>query len=189
MSDDLSGKRVAFLATDGVEQVVLVDPWNAVSGAGAAAELVSIHDGEIQGVHGMDRADTFRVSRTVEDVDEQEFDALVLPGGVANPDKLRMDEVAVAFVRSFVAAGKPVAAICHGPWTLVEADVVRGRTLTSYPSLRTDITNAGGTWIDREVHVEDGLVTSRRPGDLPAFCLKLLEEIREGIHVRQRAAG
>lgn len=189
MSDQLSGKRVAFLATDGVEQVELVEPWSAVGQAGATAELVSIHDGEIQGVHGMDRADRFRVSRTVEEVDESEFDALVLPGGVANPDKLRMNEVAVAFVQSFFRAGKPVAAICHGPWMLVEADVVRGRTLTSYPSLRTDVGNAGGTWVDREVHVEDGLVTSRNPRDLPAFCSKLLEEFHEGVHPGHRAAG
>jgi deglycase len=189
MSDHLSGKRVAFLATDGVELVELVEPWSAVDQAGATAELISIHDGEIQGVRGMDKADTFQVSRTVERADEQEFDALVLPGGVANPDKLRMNEVAVAFVRSFFRAGKPVAAICHAPWTLVEADVVRGRTLTSYPSLSTDIRNAGGTWIDREVHVEDGLVTSRNPRDLPAFCSKLLEEFHEGIHPGQRAAG
>jgi protease I len=189
MSDHLSGKRVAFLATDGVEQVELVEPWSAVDQAGATAELISIHEGEIQGVHGMDKADAFRVSRTVERADEQEFDALVLPGGVANPDKLRMNEAAVAFVRSFVRAGKPVAAICHAPWTLVEADVVRGRTLTSYPSLRTDIRNAGGTWVDEEVHVENGLVTSRNPRDLPAFCSKLLEELREGVHSGQRAAG
>lgn len=188
MSDHLSGKRVAFIATDGVEQVELVEPWSAVDEAGATAELISIHDGEIQGVNGMDKADTFRVSRTVEQADEQEFDALVIPGGVANPDKLRMNEVAVAFVRSFVQAGKPVAAICHGPWMLVEADVVRGRTLTSYPSVRTDIKNAGGAWVDEEVHVEEGLVTSRNPRDLPAFCSKLLEELHEGIHPGRRAS-
>jgi protease I len=189
MSDHLSGKRVAFLATDGVEQVELVEPWSAVDQAGATAELISIHDGEIQGVHGMDKADAFRVARTAERADEQEFDALVLPGGVANPDKLRMNEAAVAFVRSFLQAGKPVAAICHAPWMLVEADVVRGRTLTSYPSLRTDIENAGGTWVDEEVHVEGGLVTSRSPRDLPAFCSNLLEELHRGVHPDQRAAS
>jgi protease I len=188
MSDHLSGKRVAFLATDGVEQVELVEPWSAVDAAGGSPELISIHGGEIQGVNGMDKAETFRVSRTVERADEQEFDALVLPGGVGNPDKLRMNEIAVAFVRSFVQAGKPIAAICHAPWMLVEADIVRGRTLTSYPSLRTDIGNAGGTWVDEEVHVEEKVVTSRRPRDLPAFCAKLLEQFHEGVAPGQRAA-
>jgi protease I len=159
-----------------------------VDEAGATAELISIHDGEIQGVNGMDKADTFRVSRTVERSDEQEFDALVLAGGVANPDKLRMNEIAVAFVRSFFHAGKPVAAICHAPWMLVEADIVRGRTLTSYPSLRTDIRNAGGTWVDEEVHVEERVITSRSPRDLPAFCAKLLEEFQEGVAPGERAA-
>ncbi len=188
MSDHLSGKRVAFLATDGVEQVELVEPWSAVDEAGATAELISIHGGEIQGVDGMDKADTFRVARTVERADEREFDALVIPGGVANPDKLRMNEVAVAFVRSFFQAGKPIAAICHAPWMLVEADIARGRTLTSYPSLRTDIRNAGGTWVDEEVHVEERIVTSRRPRDLPVFCAKLLEELHRGVAPGQRAA-
>jgi protease I len=188
MSDHLSGKRVAFLATDGVERVELVEPWSAVDEAGGTAELISIHGGEIQGVDGMDKADTFRVSRTVERADEQEFDALVLPGGVANPDKLRRNEIAVAFVRSFFQAGKPIAAICHAPWMLVEADIVRGRTLTSYPSLRTDIRNAGGTWVDEEVHLEERVVTSRSPRDLPAFCAKLLEQFHEGVVPGQRAA-
>jgi protease I len=178
----LTGKRVAFLATDGVEQVELVEPWAAVRDAGGEPELVSVHDGEIQGVNGMDVADTFSVSRRAEDVDVDEFDGLVVPGGVRNPDKLRMNEAAVALARAFVDAGKPVAAICHGPWVLVEADAVRGRTVTSYPSLRTDIRNAGGTWVDAEVQVDRGIVTSRNPDDLPAFCAKLVEEMAEAVH-------
>jgi protease I len=177
MAHDLSGKKVAFLATDMVEQVELTEPWKAVEEAGAQPELVSLEHGEIQGFEHYDKADTFTVDRSVDEVDADRYDALVLPGGVGNPDQLRMNEAAVLLVRSFVRAGKPVAAICHGPWTLVEADCVRGRTLTSYPSLRTDIRNAGGTWIDAEVHVDEGLVTSRKPDDLPAFCGKLVDEI------------
>jgi protease I len=183
----LAGKRVAFLATDGVEQVELTEPWSAVRDAGGEPELVSIHGGEIQGVRGMDKADTFPVSRTVEAADADEFDGLVIPGGVANPDKVRMSKPAVAFAREFVDAGKPVAAICHGPWVLVEAGLVRGRTLTSYPSLRTDVRNAGGTWVNEEVHVDRGLVTSRTPDDLPAFCAKVVEEIAEGLHTAEPA--
>jgi protease I len=182
MSESIRGKHVAFLATDGVEQVELVAPWAAVEDAGGVPELISIHPGEIQGVNGMDKGETFQVSRTVEEAAAVAYDGLVLPGGVANPDKLRMDPSAVAFVRAFMDAGKPVAAICHGPWLLVEAGVLRDRVVTSYPSLRTDIRNAGGAWVDREVHVDHGLVTSRNPGDLPAFCSKLLEEIGEGSH-------
>jgi deglycase len=185
MSERLKGRRVAFLATDGVEQAELTEPLLAVEGAGATSELVSIHGGEIQGVNHGEPGDTFEVDRGVVDVDEAEFDALVLPGGVANPDKLRMDERAVSFVRAFFEAGKPVASICHGAWMLVEAGVVAGRTLTSYPSLRTDIQNAGGTWVDERVKVDHGLVTSRNPDDLPAFCEKLVEEFARGPSAEQ----
>jgi protease I len=182
MANELQGRKIAFLATDGVEQVELTQPWDAVKKAGATPELISIKSGRIQGVNGMDKADTFPVDRTVDQVRAADYDALVLPGGVANPDKLRMNDRAVGFARDFVEAGKPVGAICHGPWTLVEANVVRGRTLTSYPSLQTDIRNAGGSWVDEEVHNDRGLVTSRKPADLPAFCRKIVEEFREGRH-------
>ena len=185
---DLNGKRIAFLVTDGFEQVELAEPWQAAESAGADVELVSIAGGEVQGMNHADMGDTFAVDRLVGEADASEYDALVLPGGVHNPDKLRMDEGAVGFVRSFFEQGKPVAAICHGPWTLVEADVVRGRTLTSYPSLKTDIRNAGGNWVDDEVVADRGLVTSRNPDDLPAFCSKLVEEAAEGVHDEQREA-
>ena len=187
MATELSGKRIAFLATDGVEQVELTEPWRAVEEAGGQPELVSLETGEIQGFEHLDKGRKFRVDRAVSDADAGDYDALVLPGGVANPDRLRMDEDAVDFVRSFVDSGKPVGVICHGPWTLVEADVVRGRTLTSFPSLRTDILNAGGEWVDEEVHVDDGIVSSRNPHDLPAFCAKVVEEIAEGVHTRAGA--
>jgi len=185
MSGKLEGKRVAFLATDGVEQVELTEPWKAVEQEGGRPELISLEQGEIQGVNHMDKGDTFPVDAIVAHADASGYDALVLPGGVANPDFLRADEDAVRFVRSFFEAGKPVGAICHGPWTLVEADVVRGRTLTSWPSLKTDIRNAGGEWVDEEVHTDSGLVTSRKPDDLPAFSAKLVEEICEGRHDQQ----
>jgi protease I len=175
MSAQLQGKRVAFLATDGVEEVEYTEPRKAVEAAGGTAELVSIKDGEIQAVNHMDKAGTYRVDRTVREASAGDYDALVLPGGVANPDFLRADADAVRFVRDFVTADKPVAAICHGPWTLVEAGVVSGRTLTSWPSLRTDLTNAGATWVDEQVFVDDRLVTSRKPDDLPAFCEALVE--------------
>jgi protease I len=174
---DLNGKRIAFLATDMVEQVELTEPWKAVEEGGATAELVSLDDGEIQGFNHYDKADRFPVDRTVDEATPDDYDALVLPGGVGNPDTLRMDENAVGFVRGFVESGKPVAVICHGPWTLVEADVVRGRTLTSFPSVKTDIQNAGGNWVDEEVVVDNGLISSRKPDDLPAFCTKLVEEV------------
>jgi protease I len=185
MASRLKDKRVAFLATDGVEQVELTEPWKAVESEGGQPELVSLESGQIQGFNHRDKADTFAVDRTVADATHEDYDGLVLPGGVVNPDALRLDEEAVAFTRSFFEAGKPVAVICHGPWTLVEADVVRGRTLTSWPSLKTDIRNAGGEWVDEEVHVDAGLVSSRRPDDLPAFCAKLVEEICEGRHDEQ----
>jgi protease I len=174
---DLKGTRIAFLATDMVEQVELTEPWKAVEEAGAIPELVSLDEGEIQGFNHYDKADTFSVDRTVDEATPEDYDGLVLPGGVGNPDTLRMDDDAVGFVRGFVEAGKPVAVICHGPWTLVEADVVRGRTLTSFPSVKTDIRNAGGNWVDEEVAVDNGLISSRKPDDLPAFCARLVEEL------------
>jgi protease I len=185
----LDGKKVAFLvANEGVEQIELERPWEAVREAGAETELIAPEAGEVQAFEHLEVADTFPVDRTVADADPDDYDALVLPGGVANPDILRTDGAAVAFTRSFFEAGKPVAAICHGPWTLVEAGVVEGRTLTSWPSLETDIRNAGGNWVDEEVHVDSGLVTSRKPDDLDAFCSKVVEEIGEGVHERQREA-
>jgi protease I len=185
MAKRLEGKRVAFLLTDGVEQIEFTEPWKKVEDEGGKPELISLETGEIQGFNHLDKGDTFPVDKAVADADPGDYDGLVLPGGVANPDFLRIDDDAVGFVRSFFEAGKPVAAICHGPWTLVEADVVRGRTLTSWPSLQTDIRNAGGTWVDEEVHVDSGLVTSRKPDDLPAFSDKLIEEICEGRHEEQ----
>ncbi len=189
MSNDLRGKRIAIVATDYFEQVELTEPMKAVREAGAEVDLISTKKGSIQGVHGVEKADAFDVDRSFDEVSADQYDGLILPGGVKNPDKLRMDRQAVQFVREFFDQGKPVAAICHGPWLLVEADVVRGRTLTSYPSLRTDIVNAGGHWVDEEVHVDRGLVTSRTPQDLPAFNAKLIEELAEGVHARQRDAA
>ena len=189
MADALNGKRVAFLAaSEGTEQVELVDPWKAVEEAGGKPELISLESGEIQAFNHLDRADTFTVDKTVAEADAGDYDGLVLPGGVANPDFLRADEDAVRFVRGFFEQAKPVAAICHGPWTLIEADVVRGRTLTSWPSLKTDLRNAGARWVDEEVVVDQGLVTSRNPDDLPAFCAKLVEEFAEGQHEAQRSS-
>jgi protease I len=187
MADDLKGKKIAFLATDMVEQVELTDPWKALENAGAELELVSLKDGEIQGFDHYDKADRFKVDRTVEEANASDYDGLVLPGGVGNPDTLRQDENAVRFVRDFFEQGKPVGAICHAPWTLVEAGVVRGRRVTSFPSLQTDIRNAGGNWVDEEVVVDSGLVTSRKPDDLPAFNKKLIEEFAEGRHQEQSA--
>ena len=178
---DVNVMKVAFLvAPEGVEQVELTDPWQAVRDAGGTPRLVSTTSGRIQAFHHLDKADTFEVDQTVKDATVEEYDGLVLPGGVANPDLLRLDKRAVAFVKGFFDEGKPVAAICHAPWTLVEADVVRGRTLTSWPSLRTDITNAGGVWVDEQVKICDGgpnaLITSRKPDDLKAFCEAFLDE-------------
>jgi protease I len=173
---DLNGKRIAFLATDMVEQVELTEPWKAVEQAGGTPELVSLEEGEIQGFNHYDKADKFPVDRTVDEASPDDYDALVLPGGVGNPDTLRMHDDAVQFARAFMDAGKPVAVICHGPWTLVEADVVRGRTITSWPSVKTDIKNAGGDWVDQEVVVDDNLTSSRKPDDLPAFCSTFVEE-------------
>jgi protease I len=186
MAKELQGLRVAALATDMFEQVELTEPRKALEQAGASVELVSLKPGEIQGFDHYDKADTFEVDRTVEEASVDDYDALLVPGGVGNPDTMRMDENAVAFVRGFFEAGKPMGVICHGPWMLVEADVVRGRTLTSWPSIQTDIRNAGGNWVDEEVVVDDGLVTSRKPDDIPAFNEKIIEEFAEGRHERRR---
>lgn len=175
MSASLKGRKIAILATDGVEQVELTDPREALEKAGASTELVSIREDSIKGYHHLDKGDTFKVDRRVSDVESGNYDALVLPGGVANPDALRQDLAAVALVRSFVEASKPVAAICHAPWLLVEANVVRGRTLTSYPSVKTDIVNAGGHWVDEQVCHDAPLITSRNPKDLEAFSRKIIE--------------
>jgi protease I len=187
MADKLKDKRIAFLvAPEGTEQVELTEPWKAVEKEGGTPELISTEEGRIQAFNHLDKGSTFPVDRTVSEASPSDYDGLVLPGGVANPDFLRMDRDAVAFVRGFFEEAKPVAAICHAPWTLVEADVVDGRKLTSWPSLQTDIRNAGGTWIDEEVVVDQGLVSSRKPDDLPAFCAKLVEEMCEGKHEAQR---
>ena len=188
MADKLQGKRVAFLATDMVEQIELTEPWKAVKDAGGTPELVSLEEGEIQGFNHYDKADTFKVDRTVEEARAEDYDALVIPGGVGNPDTMRTDENAVQLVRDFFEQGKPVGVICHGPWMLVEAGVVRGRKVTSWPSLQTDIRNAGGDWVDQAVVVDDGLVTGRRPDDLPAFNEKIIEEFGEGRHEQQAAS-
>src|ERR687894_2874998 len=190
MADKLQGKRIAFVvAPEGTEQVELTEPWEAVSGAGATPELISTEAGEIQAFNHLDKGDTFKVDHTVGDVSPDDYDGLVLPGGVANPDFLRMDKDAVGFIRGFFEQGKPVGVICHGPWTLVEADVLRGRTITSWPSLQTDIRNAGGTWVDEEVVTDAGLVSSRKPEDLPAFCAKIVEEFAEGVHEEQKQSA
>jgi protease I len=187
MAGKLEGKRIAFLvAPEGAEQVELTEPWSAVAGEGGKPELISTEEGEVQAFNHLDKADTFKVDRTVADASPSDYDGLVLPGGVANPDFLRTDAKAVAFARGFFEEAKPVGVICHGPWTLVEADVLKGRTITSWPSLQTDIRNAGGNWVDEEVVVDEGLVSSRKPDDLPAFCAKIVEEFREGAHEGQR---
>ena len=187
MAGKLDGKRIAFVvAPEGVEQVELTEPWKAVEEAGGRPELLSIDDGEVQAFNHLDKADTFPVDRTVADADAGDYDGLVLPGGVANPDLLRTDDDAVGFIRAFFEQAKPVGVICHGPWTLVEADVLRGRTITSWPSLQTDIRNARGNWVDEEVVTDHGLVSSRKPDDLPAFCAKIVEEFCEGAHEGQR---
>jgi len=180
MAEELQGMRVAFMmANEGVEQVELTEPWAAVEAAGGRPELIAPKPGRVRAMHHLDWADTFDVDRTTSEVSADDYDAVMLPGGVANPDQLRMDAAAVAFLRAMFEAGKPAAVICHGPWTVVEADLVRNRTLTSWPSLKTDIRNAGGTWVDREVQVctsgPNQLVTSRKPDDLPVFCATMVE--------------
>jgi protease I len=173
---DLNGKTIAFLvAPEGTEQVELTEPWSAVEKAGGTPRLLSTESGQIQAFNHLDKGDTFDVDTVVSDADPESYDGLVLPGGVANPDFLRTDEDAVDFVREFVESDRPVAVICHGPWTLVEADVVRGRRMTSWPSLQTDLRNAGAEWVDEEVVVDDKLVSSRKPDDLPAFNEAMLE--------------
>ena len=175
-------KRIAFLtASEGIEAVELTEPWDAVTGAGHTAELLSPESGEVQLFNHLDKAETRTVDTTVADASVDDYDALVLPGGVANPDALRMDEDAVSFIRDFVQSGKVVAAICHAPWTLIEADVVRGRRVTSWPSLQTDLRNAGAEWVDKQVVVDGNLITSRNPHDLPAFSSQLLEAVAHGI--------
>ena len=187
MADELQGKRIAFLvANEGVEQVEFTEPRRAVEEAGAEVDVIAPESDQIQAFNHLDEADTFDVDKTVSEARVEDYDGVVLPGGVANPDALRMDNDAVRFVQEFVAAGKAVAAICHAPWMLVEARVLDGRRLTSWPSLQTDIRNAGGDWVDEEVVVDSGLVTSRKPDDLPAFCSKIVEEFAEGVHEEQR---
>ncbi len=186
MSDVLQGKRIAFLtANEGVEQVELTEPMKAVRDAGAEAELLAPAGGEVQAFNHLDKGDVFDAD-AVGEADASQFDGLVLPGGVANPDQLRTSGDAVEFIRSFFEAGKPVGVICHGPWSLIEAGVVEGRTLTSWPSLQTDLRNAGAEWVDEEVHVDQGLVSSRKPDDLEAFNAKIVEEFCEGLHEGQR---
>ncbi|MEU6647147.1 type 1 glutamine amidotransferase domain-containing protein [Saccharomonospora sp. NPDC046836] len=190
VADTLTGRRVAFVAApEGTEQVELTEPWKAVQAAGGKPELISTRAGRIQAFNHLDKADTFPVDKVVTEASVDDYDGLVLPGGVANPDQLRTNPNVVRFVGDFFAKRKPVAVICHGSWTLIEADVVRGRRITSWPSLQTDLRNAGAEWVDREVVVDQGLVSSRKPADLPAFCGKLVEEISEGVHAgRARSA-
>lgn len=178
MSNELKGRKIAILATDGYEQSELTDPKKILEAAGATVEVLSIKEGEIKGWNKTDWGSSIKVDRLVKDANPTEFDALVLPGGQMNPDKLRMDESAVGFVRTFTQSGKPVAAICHGPWTLIEAGVVRGRTMTSWPSVHTDLLNAGANWVDQEVVTDSNIITSRKPEDIPAFSKALIQAIQ-----------
>ena len=184
----LNGKRVAILVAEGFEQSEMVEPRKALEQAGAETEIVSPAQGEVQGWNHFDKTDRFNVDVPVGEADADDYDALLLPGGVANPDQLRTNPKAVQFVKRFFETAKPVGVICHGPWTLIEAGAVQGRTMTSWPSLKTDLQNAGAKWVDQEVVTDRGLVSSRKPGDIPAFCRKLIEEIGEGSHARRRAA-
>jgi protease I len=182
-SDDLTGKKIAFLvAQEGVEEVELTKPWQAVKDAGGTPVLVAPEAGEVQAFNHLDKGSAFSVDKTLQEAQPEDYAGVVLPGGVANPDQLRTKVEAISFLQEFFSSGKPVGVICHGPWTLVEADLVRDRKLTSWPSLKTDIRNAGGNWVDEEVVVDQGLVSSRNPDDLPAFCAKIVEEFAEGRH-------
>lgn len=183
MAPQLSGKKIAFLvAQEGVEEVELTKPWDAVAQAGGTPVLIAPEAGEVQAFNHLDKGSTYTVDETIENAEPGDYDGVVLPGGVANPDELRTQKRAVSFLRKVFSEGKPVGVICHGPWTLVEADLVRDRKITSWPSLKTDIRNAGGEWVDEEVVVDQGLVSSRKPDDLPAFCAKIVEEFAEGRH-------
>jgi protease I len=187
MADELKGKRIAFLmSNEGVEQIEYFEPRKAVEQAGAEVDVIATESGQVQGFEHLDKAETWEVDKTTSKAKADDYDGVVLPGGVANPDRLRTDKDAVRFLREFFAAGKPVGAICHAPWMLVEADVVDGRKVTSFPSVQTDIRNAGGNWVDEEVVVDSGLVTSRKPDDIPAFNSKIVEEFAEGVHEEQR---
>ncbi len=187
MMQNLQGKRVAILVENGFEQVEMTEPRKALEQAGARTELVSPSAGKVKGWNHTEWGDEFQVDVPLDRANAKQYDALLLPGGVMNPDKLRMNATAVQFIRSFVQEGKPIAAICHGPWTLIEAGAVRGRKMTSYPSIQTDLKNAGADWVDQEVVVDQGLVTSRNPNDIPAFNRKMIEEFAEGIHQKQAA--
>jgi protease I len=189
MAEALRGLRVAILVADGFEQVEMTEPRQALKNAGAKTQIVSPNKEQVQGWNHFDHADIFPVDVPLERANPDDYDALLLPGGVANPDQLRMIPEAVNFVRSFVLSGKPIASICHGPWTLIEAEAVKGRTMTSWPSLRTDLRNAGARWVDEQVVVDNGIVTSRKPDDIPAFNQKMIEEFAEGHHRLQRSAG
>jgi protease I len=189
MAERLNGKRIAFLtANEGVEQVELTEPWKRVEEEGGTPELLAPKAGSVQAFNHLDKADTFSVTKTIAEASVDDYDGAVLPGGVANPDQLRTSEDAVAFLRHLASRGKPIAAICHGPWTLIEAGLVNGRQMTSWPSLQTDLRNAGARWVDEEVVVDGGLVTSRKPDDIPAFNDKMVEELAEGRHDQMRRA-
>jgi protease I len=188
MNKDLSNLKVAILVAEGFEQVELTKPKEALENAGATTKIVSPAEGQVEGWNHFDKGDKFTVDVPLKEANPSDFDALLLPGGVANPDQLRMKPEAVKFIKSFFEAGKPVAAICHAPWTLIEAEVVKGRKITSWPSIKTDLINAGAEWVDEECVVDEGLVTSRKPEDIPAFNEKMIEEFAEGIHRGQKAA-
>jgi protease I len=188
MADELKGKKIAFLFTEGAEQVEVQKPLEAVKEAGAEVDIVSLEKGEIEMWEHFDKGEKITADKAVSDADASDYDGLVLPGGVANPDQLRADEDAVKFVRDFFEQNKPVGSICHGPWLLVEAGAAKGRKVTSFASIKTDLENAGAEWVDEEVVVDNGLVTSRKPDDLPAFCAKIVEEFCEGKHEQELAA-